>query len=266
MSSTDNKSMEQRISELQQTNSELVSANNALTATVTGKMGEINTALNEARTEVTSKLAQASNTVNSYVSDARQEMPFIRLTKNQFGHLTTDGKLADHTINPNVDISFEEYRTIETDIPWASRDDEEKEILTAMGMAGYRHMKPAPIRIIKMRWQDLVVDPEKEAYAFYQIIHGSNKVTVACYAKLLSGSAYGNGFNGLTNEWGLCGNHYGGNPGAYVHSHPILNSPSGEVLFAWYGAVAGFAPLDRNNPKWGYFPHIASAHGEDISV
>ncbi|QTL34095.1 hypothetical protein [Pseudoalteromonas viridis] len=264
MSNSQTMSLDQRIAALQQTNGELVASNNTLTQTVTGKMGEINSALADSKAEVTSKLAEAQQTVDDYVANARRDNTFIRLTKNQFGYLTASGLMQDFTHNPALSMSFEVYRTIESGILWADRDEEEKEILTAMGLTGRAHFKPAPIRIIRMRWQDAPAD--KGAHAFYQVIHSSNRLTCASYAKLVSGSIYGTGFHGITDEWGLCGNYYGGKPGTYLHCHPYINSPSGEVLFAWFGVVSGFVPLDRDNPVWGYYPHIAASHGEDVTV
>ncbi|MEG3220714.1 hypothetical protein PD716_08730 [Vibrio gigantis] len=239
MSNTDSLLQQAISASLQQTE-----ASKAVTSEVNQKMGKID-----------NEVAQAKAKIDSYVAGARGEYGITRQSKNQYGNLTGDS-LDFFAKNSAFDIRVSLYRTIVTGTDWAERDAEEQEILTAMGRAGAKHFKPN-IQVLKMVWSGF--DSENHSrYTMYPnpVMTASTIVTAGSYAKLLSGDVRGAWLNGVTREWGCCGQHYNPVAGNYVHAHPGPYSSSGEVLFLWPGAVSGYVSLDKENPKWGYFPSL----------
>ncbi len=225
----------------------LVSAANDLTGAVNTKM-----------TAIDQKATDAQADVDSYLISARSENAIYRQTKNQNGNLTA-GMLDNFSANAGFTITISLYRTILSGIAWASRDLEEKEILTAMGMANVVNFQPS-IRVMKKVWSGFVIGNTNYTIYPNPIVNLSGMVTVASYAKIITGSIWNHWLHGANNEWGLCGANMPGNPGGYLHAHPQVSTASGEVLFIWPAAVSGYVPLDRNNPKWGYYP---SMYGEN---
>lgn len=222
----------------------VVEAANALTATVDNKIQDIDQKVNEKTGEL-----------DQYLLNARMEYPFFRLTKNQFGTVT-NGILDHYATNGLFSITFSDYRTLYTGTVWEERDAEERDILTAMGLAGQQYFSP-DIKVTRMRWSGCdahLGGPYR--HTFNQHVPFANVMTCASYAKLLSGGLEGLGFAGITKEWGLCGTHIGGGAGSYTHNHPYATTPSGEVLFIWYASVSGLVPLDRTNPRWGFYPYV----------
>ncbi|NOU53095.1 hypothetical protein HG263_21580 [Pseudoalteromonas sp. JBTF-M23] len=246
--------VEQSVAQLQQTNAELVTASNELTNEVTSKLSTINSTVDAKMQEIDGSLNTAVTSLNDYLARARAEHPFYRLTKNQLGTVTSN-VLDGYSVNGAFPIQFELYRVVQSGIAWELRDDEEKEILTAMGRARAVHFSP-DINVVKMTWSGW--QSSVSAPTFYQKSDKSTTLTCASYARLVSGSlgSAAAGFTGITNEWGLCGDVFSGSPGSYFHDHPYIASESGEILFFWYATVAGLVPLERNRPRWGHFPYI----------
>ncbi|WP_347361810.1 hypothetical protein [Vibrio vulnificus] len=227
---------------------ELIDSNRKLTETVETKVQGID-----------ERVETAEQEFNQFMVQARLENAIFRQSKNQYCNVT--GTALDYfSRNPTFTTEVTLYRTIASGVPWADRDPEEQEILTAMGMAGKVHFNPA-IRVMKLAWSGFQSGVHN-SYSIYPnpIGNGSGWVTIASYAKLLSGSISGWWLNGVHSSWALCGMHYAGGPGRYIHAHPYVGSASGEVLFIWPGIVSGYVPLDKNAPKWGYWP---SMYGEN---
>ncbi|SKA57806.1 hypothetical protein [Photobacterium toruni] len=225
----------------------LVKASENLTGAVNGKIGDIDKEVEIAKAKF-----------DKFIIQSRLENAIFRQTKNQYCNLT--GTNLDYFAkNAQYTIEVSLYRTIATGVVWSERDAEEKEIMTAMGMAGNQHFQPA-IRVMKMVWSNYNSSAHSN-YSIYPnpIANISGYITVASYAKLISGSISNMWLDGITDNWSLCGKHYNGRPGAYLHAHPYVGSASGEVLFIWPGVVSGHVPLDKNAPKWGYWP---SMYGE----
>lgn len=239
MSNTDSLLQQAINASLQQTE-----ASKAVTTEVSQKMGQID-----------NEVAQAKALIDSYIAGARGENGITRQSRNQYGNLSGDN-LDYFAKNSAFDIRVSLYRTIVTGIEWADRDAEEQEILTAMGRKGVKHFTPA-IRVLKMVWSGYDAN-NHSGYTIFPspTMSGSTYVTAGCYAKLLSGDIRGHWLNGVNDQWGCCGYKYAPVPGRYIHSHPYVYSTSGEVLFVWAGAVSGLVSLDRDNPKWGYFPSL----------
>lgn len=243
--------VEEKITDLQNSNANLTSAVSSYTTEIIEKMGQID-----------ARVAAKEQEVDTYLSNARLQQCFVRLTRNQYGHIT-DNVLDHYSVNSTFNISFSEHRTISSGTPWESRDAEEKEIMTAMGIAGRQHFRP-PIKVIRMTWDGW--NSTKPRHTFHQAIHLPSTATVASYAKLISGEIYEHGFQGITNEWGLCGRYYQHSPGGYANTHPHVASASGEVLFTWYAAVSGYVPLNRESPQWGFYLHPESSESADYSI
>lgn len=226
----------------------LIESVNQMTATVAGKMGQID-----------QKVAFAEQKFNSNIAQTRLENAIFRQSKNQYGNLT--GTSLDYfSKNPGFPIDITLYRIIDNGVPWVDRDPEEQAIMTAMGLAGVQFFQPN-IRVMKMVWSGYQQGVHN-SYTMYPnpIGNQSSYTTVASYAKLVSGSINGDWLSGVSGSWALCGKNYPGAPGKYLHAHPRVTSASGEVLFIWPAIVSGFVPLDKNAPKWGYWP---SMYGEN---
>lgn len=226
----------------------LIDSVNKQTNAVENKMGDID-----------NKMAESKKEFDGFMVQARLENAIFRQSKNQYGNLTgTSLDFFSRNSQYTQEVSL--YRTIVTGTPWADRDAEEKEIMTAMGMSGKQHFQPA-IRVMKMVWSGFQSGVHSNYSMFPNPIgNGSGWLTIASYAKLINGSISGWWLQGINNTWGLCGTHFSGGPGRYLHAHPYVGSASGEVLFIWTGIVSGYVPLDRNAPKWGYWP---SMYGEN---
>ncbi len=190
-------------------------------------------------------------------------LPIIRLSQNQYGHL--DGnKMAGWAHNSGFDIDINHYRVITSGIEWANREAEEQEILTAMNMAGKQHFQPN-IVVNKLKW-NRVSSTASSWLLFPQKTITSASLTIGCYAKLLSGELKESWLKDVNTEWGLCGAYASGYPGKYFHAHPYASTDTGEVLFIWPAVVQGHVPLDRANPKWGFYPSLYQANSYDTSV
>lgn len=234
----------------------LVDACEALTGEVEKQASKVNEAVQ-----------QGINRIDDYLVSARTEAPIYRQSKNQAGKITNN--TLDHfTKNGAFQIDLSVYREIESGLSWEERDAEEKEILTAMGLENTKWFKPK-IQVISMKWSGY----NQTAHSGFTLypnpnVSGSIYTTSACYAKRLNGGIGQSWLRGINDEWGLCGSHNNGRPGAYLNAHPYVYTPSGEVLFIWPAVVSGRVPLDRENPKWGFYPSLYGENpfDDDISV
>ncbi len=92
---------------------ELVQASDRLTGMVESKISDID-----------AKVTQAQNQVNEYVNNARGEMPFYRLSKNQILAGTT-GSVPDFW-STGRGTTFTLVQTVKTNVEWADRTPEEQ--------------------------------------------------------------------------------------------------------------------------------------------
>lgn len=223
----------------------------------------INTDKIDTNAVVTDKIADKSITTNKLADQAVSEQklaeeiltfnPFWRQSKNQIGKVT-EGQLEGFTINTAIDLRFSVYKTIKTGVLWKDRDNEEKEILMAMGKKEAVHFYPSEFNVVKMTWS---TPTEGKYWSFYQFIAYNNWVTFASYAKLISGNISGSYFGGITNEWRLCGEHTNLQSISYAHPHPYPETASGEVLFCMLANIVGKFPLNPNHPTFGYLPYLS---------
>lgn len=181
--------------------------------------------------------------------DQRYDYPFYRMSHNQVGDISGTTRI---NWNNNSGVRWSVYRTIYTGTVWSSRDAEEKEILTAMGMSGAQHFQPNII-VAKVVW-----DTALSWVSFPNQIWAPGTVTYGSYCKSTGGALLNYYWaTGMTTSWGLCGSHGGPYaPGTYIHAHPN-SSGAGSALVIWPAVVAGRFPLEKANPKWGYWPYQA---------
>lgn len=184
------------------------------------------------------------------------KFPYYRLGRNQLGSVSNGLLNYFYAITADCDVHFEVHRTVKSDIPWAERDEDEQALLTAMGKSGARYTLPQ-FNVVRVTWK------RKPGISlgrlFVQQIIYHSWITSGCYAKLISGAISdknGGYFQGITHEWGLCGYSVMLNSTSYTNPHPYAASDTGEVLFCLLGSIAGYLPIDRNNPRWGYFPYM----------
>lgn len=231
---------------------ELVQASNALTGTVNGKIADIDR-------RVATKVAE----LESWRNQARDEFPVLRMTRNQFGNVL-DNALVGWGVDAGTSVTISARRDIVSGAVWSTRDEEEKKILTLMGMAGEQYFQPM-IRILKLTWKK---NPgAKNTLLPFQVLPMRTGHTVASYARILRGSVSGYYLQGAGSDWSLCGEYVArGRPGAYAHCHPHCLSDEGEVELIWPAAVAGYFPLNKEEPSWGWFDHRASQSNFDISI
>ncbi len=213
----------------------LVTATDQLTGVVDNKIGEID-----------SRVTQAEGQVNAYIANARTELPFYRLTKNQVLS-GTDQSIPSYW-RSGAGMTFTLIQSVNTGIEWADRTPEEQSLLTAMGKSGIKHIYQN-FNIWRMDW--ISAEP---IYTMYQRINMSTPSTTAAMTKLLSGIIDGHWANGVTSEWKLTGSYHGRDNLSYRHPHPYKRSETGSLLFALPATVAGHVPLDAN--VWGTFPYI----------
>jgi hypothetical protein len=179
--------------------------------------------------------------------DQRYDYPFYRLSTNQLGNLSGTGRVS---WSNNTGVRWYTYRTLVTGTPFASRDAEEQQIMTAMGMGGKQHFQPNVI-VTRVEW-----DSALQWVSFPTQIWAPGTVTYGSYCKSLTGAVLtGYWATGMNTEWGLCGSHGGPySPGSYIHAHPG-SSGAGSALVIWPAVIAGNFPLDHANPMWGYWPY-----------
>lgn len=204
----------------------------------------------------------------------KQQQPYFRLTSNQtlryklidgdpsrikeiegFTLFVPEDFQQNHEDPDDWQVKFEIYKTIKHNVKWEDRDYEEQEILKAMGKNNLIHILPE-FHVIKMKWRNAI--RHGGSRVFYQHVSYSGWITTASYARLNSGEIDGHYFSGITDKWNLCGVSYKTGIHAYTYTHPFVKSKFGEVLFTLPAALAGNFPLEKENPKWGYFPYFVS--------
>lgn len=232
---------------------EQTTASQELAQYVSGKMGEIDQRMDVSISEL-----------NEFMTQSELQSPIFRQSKNQFCNLTGN-TLDAFSKNPHFTIDVSLYRIIENDLLWENRDIESQEILTSMGMHGVRYFQPQ-IRVMAMKWSGYRAEIH-DNYTMYPNpeTNHSGFTTIASYAKLIHGSISGFWLNGINRDWGICGIFNEGEAGRYFNAHPHVDSPSGEVRFIWPAIVSGKVTIDRNNPRWGYWPSIFSGKPFDIT-
>ncbi|MCS3806683.1 hypothetical protein HNO92_004292 [Chromobacterium alkanivorans] len=232
---------------------DLVRASTELTGTVRGKSAEIDG-------KVAAKIAELDN----WRSTARWELPFHRVTKNQFGNIL-NGALLGWSVDAGTTVTVAVKRDIVSGVAWGSRDPEEVAILTAMGMTGVRDFWPGIIRVLSLTWSKNPGTPN--ALLPFQVLPMRQGVTVASYARLISGAVDGSYLSGISSTWKQCGAYIGQyHGGGYAHIHPIASTDTGSIELILPAAVAGRYPVDHSNPSWGWFDHRSAVANFDTSI
>lgn len=232
---------------------DLVRASTELTGTVRGKSAEIDS-------KVAAKMAE----LDSWRSVARWELPFHRITKNQFGNML-NGALLGWSVDAGTAVTVAVKRDIVSGVAWGSRDPEEVAILTAMGMAGVRDFSPGIIRVLSLTWSKNPGVPN--TLLPFQVLPMRHDVTVASYARLISGAVDGSYLSGISAVWKQCGTHFGhSHGGGYAHIHPVASTDAGSLELILPAAVAGHYPLDPSSPTWGWFDHRSAVTNFDTSI
>ncbi|TNF65683.1 MAG: hypothetical protein EP298_11110 [Gammaproteobacteria bacterium] len=231
---------------------DVLKATTDLNTAVSTECQRIEDKLNELELYKSQLLASYNAELARYQEDGWP--PHFRLSRNQIGTVT-EGILDYFSIVADCDITFEVIRTIRTGIVWEDRDAEEQAILSAMGKEGITHTLPE-FNIIKMTWTKKL--PKENSRLFLQSVNYHTYVTHGSYAKLVQGNLRGSYFEGITNEWGLCGGTNLLTNASYATPHPYAETETGEVHFCLLGTLAGRFPIIRSKPRWGYFPYLQS--------
>ncbi|WP_440994778.1 hypothetical protein [Cysteiniphilum litorale] len=233
----------------------------AYKSTVDEKISTLTRYTDELQTLFDQSKNRIQDELKSYYNSELNKNPFYRLSKNQMGNLK-NSMLEHYDICPmDVDLTFEIRRTIKTDVLWENRDEEEKQILTAMGRANQRYFQPSSFNIVSMKWRNASKSIARtgndiHARIFHQFVNYHKWITVASYAKLISGKIVGFYFEGVNENWSLCGVNLDLSAHSYTHTHPYALTDTGEIWFALPAVVAGYFPLSKDNPQWGYFPKL----------
>lgn len=186
--------------------------------------------------------------------------PYYRLSPNQEGDVK-DNELVGFVKNTDFQIDFEVIRTTVHSKEWTSRDTEEQAIFNAMGIQPPHYQS---FNIIKVKWSGWT--NTKSGWLFYNLASkNSGYITSACYAKLISGTVGNYLFEGITNDWSLCGEVHNSRLSGYIHPHPLVTSETGEVHFFLPAVIAGKFPLDKNKPSFGWLPYNPNIDDETQS-
>ena len=221
-------------------------SSNNLTTVVDGKIQNIDQRVDQ-------RVDQSQVQVDGFISNARKEFPFYRITKNQLLTGTT-GSVPSHW-SSGGGTSFTLVQSVNTGTLWENRTAEEQALLTAIGRSGVQHFL-RNFNIWKMEWST-----PTPSHTMYQQVNLSTITTVAAMVKLLSGSLSGHWAQGaVLNEWKLTGSHYGRTNLAYTHCHPYRGSPTGSILFALPACVTGHVPIEDG--VWGEFPYIGDTQND----
>ncbi|MEN3809805.1 hypothetical protein ABH309_06220 [Chromobacterium piscinae] len=232
---------------------DLVRASTELTSTVRGKSAEID-----------GKVAATTAELENWRSAARWEFPFHRITANQFGNILNSA-LVGWRVDGGTTVTVTVKREILSGVAWSARDPEEMTILTAMGMTGVKDFLPGVIRVLSLTWSKNAGAPN--TLLPFQVLPMRQHMTVACYARLISGAADGCYLSGITSEWRQCGGYIGNvHGGGYAHIHPSGITDTGSLELILPGAVAGHFPLNPSSPTWGWFDHRSAIANFDTSI
>lgn len=223
----------------------LTTAADNLTQEVIGKMRTID-----------ARVATKEQEIDSFIASARNEIPNLRITKNQ----TLDGP-ADSIPNhwfAHSDMKFERVGTVRSGIEWSARTPLEQEILTALGYSGIEHFTRS-FHVYRMTWEQL--SSAGSGYTLYQQFSAPGLITVAAVTKLVSGEIDHFWTKGATNKWKITGVKFSLGRLDYSHCHPYRQSQTGEILFALPACVMG----DIDLAHWGLFPYLPSTFIDDVA-
>lgn len=202
--------------------------------------------------EIDAKVAVKSAEVDAFLANAADYAPLIRMSANQTGVIDeATNNLAGWVKNAAFNVNVSLVRTIVSGTAMAARPPADQAVLNAFNADG-EFFSPN-INILKMTWDGWT--PDKPAWTIMPgSIAGLRYCTGAAYARRVAGEIGRHWAAGITDEWGLCGEHYLVTPGSYINCHPIVSSGAGEIEFFWPALAAGFAKIDRENPRWGIIP------------
>lgn len=201
---------------------------------------------------IDARVKQAEDEADTYIKNARSELPFYRLSVNQVLNGTT-GHVPDGW-NSGAGVTYTLIQEVKTNTLWKDRTPMEQELLTAMGRENEQFIYHA-FNIWRMDWA-AGADP----HTLFQQVNGATPITVAAMTKLLSGKIYANWAEGATDEWKLTGIYYGLAPHRYLHIHPYRLSGEGSMLFCLPAALAGYHPLTAD--LWSMFPYIGGTQND----
>jgi hypothetical protein len=147
--------------------------------------------------------------------------------------------------------TIEKIQTVNTDVLWADRTAEEKELLTLMGKSGVQHFSPN-FDIVKVSWT--AREGHNLPWVSANNLRKDSYVTNGAFVKHLSGAVpYGWYCGGLTNngKWQLCGTHSRGSSLTYINTHPYSHSDdgAGSVLIALPCVVDRYVDL-KDPTQW----------------
>lgn len=233
--------LEDKVTRLQDVNSDLVSAVNAQTQEVIGKMGAID-----------ARMSAKESEVDQHIAQGLERQPSYRITKNQ--RLLGNAGSINHWVSGGG-CTYSLVQEVSSSRPWAERTEEERALLTALGLGGVDYLYNS-FNIWKVEWST-----RSPTRILYQHINTSIKTTVAGMVKLLSGGVSEHWAEGaVQGEWRLCGEQYARRNLGYTYCHPHRTTDSGAMLFALPAVVTGSVPLEQG--VWGLYPYIGDAYDE----
>lgn len=204
------------------------------------------------------KRIQLESSINNYLIAARSEYPILRLSVNQLLTGESGSPPTGWYAHPNC--TFEKictvYGKVQAEYQSINRHPESLLLLEAINDPHRDYYIGQPFAIWRMRWT------ANTPHTLYQYAHMSNVLTGSfAYTKLESGAITGSWAQGISDQWSLTGQLYGGGkPGLYTNCHPHPDSTAGSLLFALPAVVVGKSSVADN--IWGLYPFIGAKQFE----
>lgn len=207
---------------------------------------------------INQRVTTAEAEIDQFITDARHEIPNIRISKNQT--LAGAGNIPDYWL-AHHDMNFELVETVKADAAWETRSQLEKDVLSTLGLSSHygRQWITRSFNVWRMTWSRMQ-DDGGYRHTLYQKVSAPGLITVAALTKLVSGSLTGAYWaHGAGSDWAITGGHYEQTPNAYHFIHPYRASETGELLFALPGAVMGHVSF----ADWWLYPYVPSTYETD---
>ncbi|MBO1894236.1 hypothetical protein HNW13_000250 [Shewanella sp. BF02_Schw] len=216
----------------------LITSVNTMTATVAGKMGQID-----------QKTAENTAKVDSELAKVLTKLPRIIITRNQVLDIDpSTGLPFGMSVNASVTVT-EHLTIIQNNVRPAEQllvlQQMEEDIGANLGKTAYYRR---PFKIMKVSWVNnpgWLLFPQAADDPSSVSIPVNTFITLGAFVKVLSGGATGSWAQGSElGTWVFCNQKLSpAGFGAYANLHPIPLSASGEMLIALPAAITGH--IDR---------------------
>jgi hypothetical protein len=202
------------------------------------------------------RIATKETEVNSFLQDANQKWPLVRVSPNQNCEMNAEGTGLKGWAHNGVTVT--PLRTIHNGTPFSNRPADDQKLLAALG-TNDTFFLPS-INVVSVAWTGKALN---SWLLFPGTIPFSQDFTVCSVAKLVSGYTDSYLFEGIGSEWSLCGANFGGTPNGYANAHPYARSTSGEVHMALPAVCYGHRPIGSG---WGWFPSMFGTDPQDYTA